>query len=142
MSHRSGGRRCRRSNHPGNPNRAQLQALCRAQIDLAGSAGTSLFHANPNDYTFASGALTFVGNPDLESEEADTWTAGLVLQSPFEHPLASRLSATIDWYKINISNPIDVVSGQLVMNACFNVDGTNPTYSLDDPQGVLPAHRS
>jgi hypothetical protein len=28
-----------------------------------------------------------------------------------------------------------VLSGQLILNACFNVDGTNPNYDLDDPSG-------
>lgn len=41
----------------------------------------------------------------------------------------------MDWYKINISDPIDVLSGQLILNACFNVDGANPTYDLNDPSG-------
>ncbi len=28
-----------------------------------------------------------------------------------------------------------MLSGQLILNACYNVDGTNPSYSLDDPSG-------
>ncbi len=80
--------------------------------------------------------LTFAGNPDLKSEKGDTYTAGLVFNSPFEHPLAQRITATVDWYKIKISDPIDVLSGQLVLNACFNVNGQNPNYDLNDPQGT------
>jgi iron complex outermembrane receptor protein len=123
------------SNHPGNPNRAQLQALCSAQINAAGSNNTSNFHADPNAFVSLGGVLTFAGNPNLKSERGDTWTAGLVFNSPFDHALAQNITATIDWYKIEISDPIDVLSGQLILNACFNVDGTNPTYSLSDPAG-------
>lgn len=123
------------SNHAGNPNRAQLQALCSAQINLQGSNNSSTFHANPNNFPALGGVLTFAGNPDLKSEQGDTWTAGFVFSSPFEHPLASGITATVDWYKIEISDPIEVLSGQLILNACYNVDGTNPGYSLDDPQG-------
>jgi outer membrane receptor protein involved in Fe transport len=123
------------SNVASNPDRAKLQALCSAQINAFGSNNSSNFHADPNTFIAAGGVLTFSGNPDLESEKGDTYTAGIVFNSPFTHPLAERITATIDWYKIKISDPIDVLSGQLILNACFNVDGTNPTYSLDDPAG-------
>jgi iron complex outermembrane recepter protein len=123
------------SNQAGNPDRLKLQQLCKDQIDAAGSAGTSTFHANPNTFVGLGGVLTFSGNPDLKSEKGDTYTAGLVFNSPFEHALLQRLTATVDWYRIKITDPIDVLSGQLVLNACFNVDGTNPTYALNDPNG-------
>jgi len=122
------------SNTPANPNRAALQALCSAQINAWGANNASTFHADPNAFNGAGGVLTFQGNPDLKSEEGDTWTAGLVFQSPFSSPLAQRITATVDWYRVKIKNPIDVVSGQLIVDACFNVNGTNPTYSLNDPQ--------
>jgi len=123
------------SNVATNPNRALLQALCSAQINQFGGNNASQFHQNPNGYVSAGGVLTFEGNPNLKSEKGDTWTAGLVLSSPFDHPLAQRLTATLDWYHIKISSPIDVLSGQNILNACFNVDGSNPTYSLNDPGG-------
>ncbi|MEJ0037641.1 MAG: TonB-dependent receptor [Gammaproteobacteria bacterium] len=123
------------SNQAANPNRAQLQALCSAQINASGSNSTSTFHANPDTFNPIGGVLTFSGDPNLKSEKGDTWTAGLVFNSPFEHALAQRITATVDWYKMKISDPIDVLSGQLILNACFNVDGTNPTYALNDPTG-------
>lgn len=123
------------SNNANNPNRAQLQALCSAQINSWGANGQSTFHANPNTFTGAGGVLTFQGNPNLESEQGDTWTAGVVLQSPFQSVLAQNITATIDWYRAKITDPIDVVSGQLIVEACFNVNGSNPTYSLNDPTG-------
>ncbi len=77
--------------------------------------------------------LTFEGNPNLKSEQGDTYTAGIVFNSPWDHALLQRITATVDWYRIKITDPIDVLSGQLILNACFNVDGTNPTYALNDP---------
>jgi outer membrane receptor protein involved in Fe transport len=123
------------SNTAANPNRAQLLALCSAQINAWGGNNASSFHADPLAFNTAGGVLTFQGNPDLKSEQGDTWTAGVVFRSPFEHALARRMTATVDWYSVKISNPIDVVSGQLIVDACFNVNGTNPNYQLDDPTG-------
>jgi iron complex outermembrane receptor protein len=123
------------SNVGTNPDRARLQALCSDQINFWGSNGSSGFHANPNNFVTVGGVLTFQGNPSLESEQGDTYTAGVVFNSPFEHPLAQGITATVDWYRIKITNPIDVLSGQLILNACYNVDGTNPNYDLNDPTG-------
>ncbi len=46
------------------------------------------------------------GNPQLKSEKADTWTMGVVLQSPFERALLRNLTATLDWYSIEINDAI------------------------------------
>ncbi|MEJ1964921.1 MAG: TonB-dependent receptor [Gammaproteobacteria bacterium] len=124
-----------KSNQVNNPDRAKLQALCSAQINASGSNNSSTFHASPDTFNLAGGVLTFSGDPNLKSEKGDTYTAGIVFNSPFDHPLAQRISATVDWYKIKISDPIDVLSGQLILNSCFNVDGTNPNYELNDPTG-------
>jgi iron complex outermembrane receptor protein len=123
------------SNTASNPDRAKLQALCSAQINAWGSESSSTFHADPNAFNPVGGVLTFAGDPNLKSEKGDTWTAGLVFNSPFEHPLAQRITATVDWYSIKIKDPIDVLTGQLILNSCFNVDGSNPSYSLSDPSG-------
>ncbi|HMA11041.1 MAG TPA: TonB-dependent receptor, partial [Steroidobacteraceae bacterium] len=125
-----------RSNVASNPDRALLQALCGAQINLYGGNGASNFHLNPNGIVLPPPAVvTFRGDPNLKSEKGDTWTAGLVLQSPFQHVLLQRMTATIDWYSIRIKDAITVQSSQFILNACFNQDGSNPTYSLSDPGG-------
>jgi iron complex outermembrane recepter protein len=123
------------SNVATNPNRAQLQGLCSAQINAYGGNNVSTYHQNQNAFVAAGGVLTFSGNPDLESEQGDTWTAGIVLSSPFDNALARRIVTTIDYYHIKITNAIDVLSGQNIINACFNADGSNPTYALNDPGG-------
>jgi outer membrane receptor protein involved in Fe transport len=51
---------------------------------------------------------TIFGNPNLQPEVADTWTAGIVLTSPFTNPLLSRARLTVDWFSIKLKNAIGV----------------------------------
>ncbi len=120
-----------------NPNRAQVQKLCSAII----GSGTSRFDQNPGTFAGQFGFFPFEieqmqGNADLKPEVARTWTAGLVLRSPFENPLASNLTASVDWYKISIDGVIKPIDSLTTYSLCFNANGTsNPTYSLDDAGG-------
>jgi outer membrane receptor protein involved in Fe transport len=59
------------------------------------------------------------GNPDLESEVADTWTAGIVMTSHAENPWLSGISATIDWYKVDINNAIQQYSTDYAAYLCY-----------------------
>jgi len=126
-------------NDPINPNQDKLQALCAAQIQAAGGSGNSEFDADPDNFgrsTFYSSGITIVnGNPDLKSEKGQTWTVGLVFNSPWSNPLARRLSTTLDWYEARIDDPIEIPPGGIVSYGCFNAYGDNPDYVLDDPDG-------
>jgi len=126
-------------NDPRNPNQAKLQALCAAQITAAGGTGISEFEADPNNFgrttTYNSGITIVNGNPNLESEKGQTWTVGIVVNSPWRTPLLSRLSTTLDWYEARIDDPIEIPPGGIVSYACFNAYGDNPDYLLDDPDG-------
>ncbi|RYZ66915.1 MAG: TonB-dependent receptor, partial [Proteobacteria bacterium] len=79
--------------------------ICRAQM---GAGATPFYNAAPPAGTSFNGAgFTYQqGNRGLESEIADTWTAGIVLRSPFESALLNRITATVDWYQIAINNAI------------------------------------
>jgi hypothetical protein len=132
------------SNFADNPNRTALRALCSAQIDAWGGNGASVFQANmapggSGNYAAADGAgggaVLISGNRNLESEKGQTWTMGLVLSSPFQQPLLERLTATVDWYEARVDGPIETRSAQAIINSCFNADGSNPTYSLNDAGG-------
>ena len=57
------------------------------------------------------------GNPDLVSEEATTWTAGLIYQPSF----VPGLSVTLDYYKIEIEDAITLLDPQDAADKC--VDG-------------------
>ncbi|MCC6202770.1 MAG: TonB-dependent receptor [Gammaproteobacteria bacterium] len=124
-------------NHPTNPNRAAVQALCEALIGNT----TSTFSADPNGYTGgrADGVMLHItsGNRALQSEEGTTWTFGTVLRSPFDVAWLEQTTMAIDWYRAKITDAITQVGAQTTYDLCFNRDGaSNPTYSIDDPNGV------
>ncbi|HEU4625038.1 MAG TPA: TonB-dependent receptor, partial [Steroidobacteraceae bacterium] len=125
-------------NRPDNPHRAEVQALCSAII----GTGTSTFDENPDTFIGdgrADGGEIELrsGNPDVKSEKGRTWTFGVVFQSPFEHPLARQLTLAVDWYRAKVTGAIAQVGAQTTYDLCFNRDGvSNPTYSLDDPNGM------
>jgi iron complex outermembrane recepter protein len=124
-------------NHPSNPNRAAAQALCAALI----GNNTSEFSADPDNYVSGRGDGVILqvssGNLGLRSEEGETWTMGAVFNSPFDHALLQNTTVAVDWYRAKINDAIATVSAQISYDLCFNRDGTsNPTYSVNDPNGV------
>jgi len=59
------------------------------------------------------------GNPNLNVEEADTWTVGGVI-TPRWLP---NFSVTADWWRIELSGAIDTLDAQDILNQC--VDSSN-----------------
>ena len=61
----------------------------------------------------------FGGNPNLEEEVSDSWTAGVVIQPSF----VPGLNITADWYNIKVEGVITSLGGGLnnTMNLCYNV---------------------
>jgi outer membrane receptor protein involved in Fe transport len=57
-------------------------------------------------------------NPKLVPEEAETWTAGVVVSSPGSGAL-SRLGGSLDYYKITINQAIGTLGAQTIANRCF-----------------------
>ena len=55
------------------------------------------------------------GNPNIAPEEADTYTAGVVLQPPF----IPGLSVSADWYLVEIRDAIATVGVNEVARRCF-----------------------
>jgi len=103
------------SRFSGHVNEAEEEALCAEQ------------GADPGYTQGGSSAPTITnGNPDLEPEEADTFTVGFV--SNFDLGNVG-VQLTVDYYDIEIDEAIEVLSAQQIMTKCFNLDGTsNPTY--------------
>ncbi|MET0855697.1 MAG: TonB-dependent receptor, partial [Telluria sp.] len=108
------------------PNGAQLRALCVA----TGVPGTVV-----DSYTFPTVATSTLssGNPNLKPEAADTKTLGLVFTPQFGMPLFSQVFASVDFYKIEIEDTISAVPAASALNKCYNLDGSNPTYSAANP---------
>jgi outer membrane receptor protein involved in Fe transport len=127
-----------------NPNRVAVQDLCRAIIGNS----TSLFDTNggstygpPGPNGFVRPGLPFFqvenevphGNANLDVEEAETWTLGVVFRSPGK---LKNLTASVDFYDIKITNVIANLNSTFLYGKCFNSDGvSNPTYSINDPGG-------
>jgi outer membrane receptor protein involved in Fe transport len=136
-----------------NPNYLAIQTLCRQLIDRAdtnaANDGTSAFNTNlgstqypgagPDAFTrpglpfFQSENEIPRGNPNVTPEEAETWTLGVVFASPGPF---DNLTASLDFYNIEITDVIATIDSTFVYAKCLNADGTsNPTYSLNDPGG-------
>lgn len=56
------------------------------------------------------------GNPDLETEAADTWTAGAVITPRF----IPGLVLSIDWFSIEVDRKIGVIPPQLSLEGCLD----------------------
>ncbi|MEE4637256.1 MAG: TonB-dependent receptor [Wenzhouxiangella sp.] len=56
------------------------------------------------------------GNPNLDVETADTFTAGVVLEPRF----VPGLSISVDWYDIEIEDAISSIGVQELVNACYD----------------------
>lgn len=124
-------------NVPGNPNRQQVQKLCAELIGdpaIFGAPGSD----SANDFVLADEPFTGIngiqsGNANLQSEEAETWTLGVVVRGPGG---LDGLTASVDYYKIEVTDAIAAFSGNTIYQQCFNVNGiSNPDYSINDPGG-------
>lgn len=74
------------------------------------------------------------GNPDLEAETAQTFTAGLVFQ-PDWLPLGD-LRASVDYYQIEIENVIVSRGAQTILNSCYLNLGATAQSAVDCAQVV------
>lgn len=97
-----------------------LRGLCAAQgVPVTGATTAPGSQAN----------IFLNGNLNLNPEKADTITVGAVLSSPWDNQWAQRLRGSIDYYSLEIKDPIIAFDTNTAIAACFNYAGTNPTYS-------------
>ncbi len=76
---------------------------------------------------------TSKGNPNLEPETADTYTVGLVIDSPFRDiPYLADTRLSIDYYTIKITDAIGEQTANVVMQQCVD-PRFNPTYDPNSP---------
>ena len=130
-------------NTPTNPNRLNVQILCQYLMTRDG-APASLYvpgqnSANNYVYTvfgnigapFPYTIAVTEGNPNLDPETAKTWTAGIVLHSPVDHPLLDRLTLSADFFIITVDGAIAVPNHNSVYQQC--VDAQYNTLVGDAP---------
>lgn len=123
----SGGEPCDvRTTARSGANAAAMRALCIA-TGVPGNVADS--------YTFPTVATSTVssGNRNLKPEVADTRTVGLVFTPQLPWPLFQQLSGSIDYYNIKIKDTISAVPAASALNKCYNLDGSNPSYSPANP---------
>ncbi len=70
---------------------------------------------------FANAWLQQVGNRDLTSETADTWSAGFVVTGAgmFDSPWLSGITGSIDWWKVDIEDAIQPYSADYAGWLCY-----------------------
>lgn len=114
-------------------NAAQLRSLCQVAGTAGGGAGLG---GSVDTYVQTPGSqlqITIGPNTALAPEQADTYTIGLVFQSPVESGWLSRLSGSIDYYLVDITDAIVPTDVNGIVASCYNFFGTNPTYSAANP---------
>lgn len=96
--------------------------ICQAQM---GTLGSSTFYGT-TDATGGGGSqynwVLQQGNRNLDSEKADTWTAGFVFNSRWDNPWLSGLTGAVDWWQVNIKDAIQQYSIDYARFLCY---GTN-----------------
>lgn len=120
---------------PANIRTEALRQLCIASGVPAANVFTSV--VQPNGQIEA----TFGGNPDLEEERSDTYTAGVILRPRF----LPRLNVTADYFNIEVENVIGLAGGGLnsALQLCFTVAQNlqNPVCQIfagtRGPQGAI-----
>ena len=105
-----------------NPNASGVEAVCRTLMEQSGNTGADEQYYSQTQSTSAFGFAfpTLVGNPNLVPEVADTWTAGVVVQSPMVSGPLSRLRLSVDWYDITIKDAIGAQTIGAVQQQCFD----------------------
>jgi outer membrane receptor protein involved in Fe transport len=110
---------------------ATLNAACIASGVPSTSVGTAALQPN------AQIEGTFGGNPNLQEEIGDTYTAGIVLRPRF----IPRLNVAVDWYDIKVKGAIAAAGGgvQGILNSCFPTSGPSSLCQLvnRDSSGIL-----
>jgi iron complex outermembrane recepter protein len=101
---------------------ASVRSLCLAQGIPTSVIDTYVFP------TTATAGLT-QGNLGLDPETADTYNLGLSWKARSASSLLSGLTVSVDYYSIEITDVISVVPGLSALSKCYNLDGSNPSYS-------------
>jgi iron complex outermembrane recepter protein len=106
-------------------NGAQVATLCVAQGIPAGAISSYQFQ------TTATGQVVS-GNLNLIPETATTFNVGAVFNAPAGEGIFGDFSLSVDYYNIKIKNVISGVPGATVLSKCYNLDGSNSTYSASN----------
>jgi outer membrane receptor protein involved in Fe transport len=105
-------------------NAAQVEQLCIDQ-GIPASALPVYNYANQQ----VAGGLSG-GNPELKEETADTYSFGVVFQSPLDGIFAN-LQGSIDYYEIEIEDTISSIDAQTFVARCYDA-AYNPSFDVNN----------
>ena len=89
---------------------------------------------DPRDNSNPTVPLLTGGNPNLEPEISDAWTAGIVLRPSF----IPGMTVSFDYYRFEISDAIASLSGQTIVDNCFILGQTALCDAISqDSNGVI-----
>ncbi|HLB30535.1 MAG TPA: TonB-dependent receptor [Gammaproteobacteria bacterium] len=122
--------------------------ICQAQMGGAGSPAATLYYAGGAFGNANAGNAPVLfnwnlqeGTPTLTSEQADTFSAGIIMSSPFDNPWIAGLSSSIDWWKVDIEDAIQLYSIDYANYLCYGLV-TVTTAAEAAAQAATPAcHR-
>lgn len=97
-----------------------------------GASGTQFVFDPFTNRSYQLFAITR-GNPNLEPEEADTWTAGIIYRPSF----IEGLQASIDYYRIQINGAISTVGAPQTVQRCFNGETALCPFIIRDASGTI-----
>lgn len=81
--------------------------------------------SRPQIASQASIPIVSGGNPNLDNEQADSWSVGVIVKPWF----LRNFSLTVDYINISISDPITSLTTAQINSACFD----NPVFDTSDP---------
>ncbi len=110
------------ANPKANPNAAAVEAVCRTLMQQSGdiAADDEFYDGTQPTGSFGFAFPTLVGNENLRPEVADTWTAGVVLSSPFTGGALSRLRLSVDYFNIRVKDAIAPQTVGSALQQCFD----------------------
>lgn len=107
---------CDQNNYQNGINPAVREANCRAMLGLGATAPYAFINTTSSSVEGVIG-----GNPNLQTEEADTYTGGFVFTPTF----LPGFSMALDYYDIKLSNAIQFFSAQNILNKCYDLPQPN-----------------
>lgn len=114
-----------RSSFRNGPNAAAVRALCIVQGVPAGIVDS--YQQQSTQVDILGG-----GNIGLKEESSDSYTLGVVWSPQVSAPMLRKFQVSVDYYKIELADVVGTLTVPTIVGACFNTEGTNPTFSNDN----------
>jgi outer membrane receptor protein involved in Fe transport len=93
--------------------------LTQADLDSNPFAADACQNVVPDgtfEQTDSQTGTIFGGNPDLQPEEGDVWTAGVLWQPEF---LESRMQVSVDYYKVSLEDTLGTFGTNTILRKCY-----------------------